>query len=85
MNHMLPSGKGTNKTRVYIDEWRKLTAAVEAALPGWVCYGFDPGVALYRRGGQWHFIDLPVSAAQRIAYLGARVAELEREKGEGDG
>lgn len=44
--YRLPSGKNTKSSTIYVREWRKLANAVLKLLPGWVSYGFDPGLKL---------------------------------------
>lgn len=68
-NYLLPSGAYTGNSGEYVAQWRALCRRVEAALPGWECYAFDPDLSLRRSTGRGGLLELPVDVAQRIAEL----------------
>lgn len=77
-HYNLPSGETTTEPETYVDAWRSLARGVEAALPGWECYAFDPGVSLRRSNGRGGILELPLDVAQRVANLERALNGLER-------
>lgn len=44
----MPDGTVTTSAHQYGTAWRELGAIVEELFPGYVIYGFDPGIMFYR-------------------------------------
>lgn len=69
----LPDGSETRSTTRYTREWRALARAVEAQLPGWKAYAYEPGIAFRTpHGSESLHVDVCLALARKGGARGDR-------------